>query len=146
MEARKKAGREMKQAHITNTVEDLQKIIDDARKYQQLKHQYGIASQKIYELKCENALLREKLNGREDDPVVTISEPRVFKVGDPDPAELGLVVRSSQPLAPADTDTFLLEYTYFKPTDSVEWNLVDGYSWSHWHYWVEHYGPLTEVL
>lgn len=131
----------------------LSELMTTARKYTLVKKQYGIASRIIHELRAENALLR--LKNSELHTIPLIKTPRVFKLGDDDPQELGLVLRSSKPHY-TSSERFTIKYSNPK-------SQRDYYSLPQWwigkkvypngtrtkasfNYWMEEYGPFTEVL
>jgi hypothetical protein len=141
-------------------VDGLSKLFEDSQKLRTLKHQYGIASRKIHDLKAENALLRERLREYEAQPqpiTFPLDEriPRVYSEPEHEQAAMGLTLRSARPHYRSDK-TFLIKYTvapnateYLLSQRRRWWSLdEDGEpdAWGLWQYWQEKYGPFTEVF
>lgn len=149
--------------------------------------QYGIASETIFHLKGETALLRaernevleeltrsdaelralktqltemaQKATELEDKafPAFEVAtavprEPRTFRLGDPEPLD-----RETLTLIPAtpyyNGELFVLRFGAFNEWQQSTrgpqwWSFIDGIQYTHasWNYWLNNYGPLTEVL
>lgn len=132
----------MKQ-NLEDVVNTLNKLISDSEKLRTLRHQYGIASRRIHELKAANALLREQLRELKDNPAVsvqTFNNPLV----EPDKS---LTLQSSR--LDEDGNRFTLKFGMLEDwqEEGLWWRIENGRSltWSNWDYWVEHYGPFTVV-
>lgn len=129
--------------NLEDVVNTLNKLISDSEKLRTLRHQYGIASRRIHELKAANALLREQLKELKDNPSVsvqTFNNPLV----EPDKS---LTLQSSR--LDEHGNRFLLKFGMLEDwqEEGLWWRIENGRSltWSNWDYWVEHYGPFTVV-
>lgn len=123
------------------------------RKYNLLKHQYGVASRKIYELKCENAFLRAKLKEGSSDAIntVKINPDAVYGDYNLEPPH-NLILRSSKPYWSENdpNQTFIIKYGQYSNLtyNHSQWWYISPNgenAWSDWGSWVLNYGPFTIV-
>lgn len=154
---------------ITTRYEDL------AKKHGLLRKQYGVASRTIHELRGEVALLRAQLKEQKDNPVhnVTIKNLSVSEIskgtysdgvtttlkpnrvktahvfGDPtEEPPHGLTLRSTRPLQ-SYSDLFELKSLHVDGLRNKRWwSFINGkqHTWADWSWWVNNYGPFTEVV
>lgn len=149
---------------ITTRYEDL------AKKHGLLRKQYGIASRTIHELRGEVALLRAQLKEQKDAPVhnvtiknlsvgeiykgtysdgtTTLINSRVFDAPHIEPSK-HITVRSTRPLK-GYSDLFELKFTEDERDwrGGKWWSFINGerHTWADWSWWVNNYGPFTEVI
>lgn len=105
-------------------------------------------------------LALERLGPPEPEVVDAVIVPRVFNVGDPEPDDrdtIRLVGLSNPAKMPYGGRSWVeLKFGQYGTTttsdDRVSWWCVQGSlhhghnTYASWEYWLEHYGPLTEVL